>query len=424
LDTTLLVPNQSQTVGYSGYISVAYYEDEGPFAVMSCATATTCVVVRQASMANGLGPRQPEAFSGTVGSWATTLLPVTQARSPGHLAGVSCTAVSECEAVGWNVSPTGLDQPFVSALSSGGWTSESLPVLGADSSRLRDVSCASPSFCLAVGGFITEGPATVPNGFLLESLSDGRWTAKHMSLGGFFGSLSSVACPAVRWCVAVGADVVGTYRVTLTGKTWSLTNISPKDSWPDGPSPQVACSAVGRCVIVEVSVVRGHARVVVETLSGGRWRISPLGLGAYAEQAVSGVSCVSATRCVAVGELAHDGGAVIDEYSPAGWTVHRVLLGPGYSHVVLHGVSCWGSNSCASIGTYVSGASTYAFEVSISPDGIRISAVPAVAGDEVAGDHALEDAVSSISCRPLGACVVVGTASTSLTVTPFESRLW
>src|SRR6202035_3733375 len=73
--------------------------------------------------------------------------------------------------------------------------------------QLVDISCPDVGNCVAVGGDRAGGPGGDVYHGLIETLSDGTWTATavpDMSTKTGVAALGGVSCPALGTCVAVG----------------------------------------------------------------------------------------------------------------------------------------------------------------------------------------------------------------------------
>ena len=130
--------------------------------------------------------------------------------------GVDCPTNSTCFAVGDTASrskpPT--YSGLVVATSNAGvsWTTQSLP---RDVSDLDSVSCATQSYCQAVG---TEQPVGIENSgaptALSTSTGGASWHAEQLPAG--LQAISGIACPVATQCWAIGTtpgdiDILSTF---------------------------------------------------------------------------------------------------------------------------------------------------------------------------------------------------------------------
>jgi hypothetical protein len=109
-----------------------------------------------------------------------------------------------------------------------------------------------------------------------------------------------------------------------------------------------------------------------------------------------GVSCVSATSCVAVGSS--DGSALIETWDGASWSVTPNELGADYSELL--GVSCVSAEHCVAVGDQRSGS--YTETLIESWDGSSWSVVPSP------DPGLVTNSLDSVSCSSATRCVAVG----------------
>lgn len=190
------------------------------FSSISCVSSTRCVAVGSFDNGNDFSSSELAAtFDGS--SWTTTLLPNPEPSSGSYLFSVSCTDATDCVAVGYDGAnmQSGEPQAFSEVLSASGW--QTVLTAPAYLSTMFGVSCADGS-CVAVG-YQFDGTSEQP---LIEDYSGGAWTI----VGGGVpdGVLRSVACPTADDCAAVG-EVIGTnapIAMTTTGSGWSPQQIT------------------------------------------------------------------------------------------------------------------------------------------------------------------------------------------------------
>jgi hypothetical protein len=224
-------------------------------------------------------------------------------------------------------------------------------------------------------------PAAGGEASLSEALAQGQWTAGTLPLPAPtpYATLAALSCPAPGQCVAVGSDVGVDHTQrpvaeTLSGKRWTAAALSlPAGSVPDGdgnPILQgVSCVSTASCVAVGYapgSAFTEHP--MAEVLTGGRWEPVrlPLPRGAAGHSAwLSGVSCVTATNCVAVGTISSEKLALVETLSVSGWTATSVSPPANEPRVWLSSVSCVAVGSCRAAGP--TGGATRASPVRCRP---------------------------------------------------------
>jgi hypothetical protein len=130
------------------------------------------------------------------------------------LNGVSCASLSWCVAVGATPSESG-NKPLVEAWDGSSWSVVESPNDG--NSLLQSVSCTSASSCVAVGFLAPSFFGTLP----LVQVWDGvTWsTLPNPTSGATDGQLDGAFCLSEAWCVGVGmkAGRTQTLVVSLTG---------------------------------------------------------------------------------------------------------------------------------------------------------------------------------------------------------------
>jgi hypothetical protein len=223
----------------------------GPI-TLACPALGACVAVgdfgRQYHTEPSTGFSQAEAVSESDGIWGRPLqitLPSDAAvgnAQQAQLYSVSCTASGPCVAIGSYQDRLGTARSIVVGESAGAWGqppelmlpanaksaegSESggvwdravtitlapnLRGAGGREDQLDSVSCADPRSCVAVGQYDIRGGAQVA---MAVSRSKGVWgRAREVALSsgaglGLQDGLQSLACPALRACVALGDGLV------------------------------------------------------------------------------------------------------------------------------------------------------------------------------------------------------------------------
>jgi subtilisin family serine protease len=190
------------------------------------------------------------------------------------------------------------------------------PGVDAAEDGLQGVSCSMSNECMAVGFYRPKvGEGTTP---LSQSWDGWSWTpqATAMPEGTEGGDLSAVSCPVTKACVAVG-------------------------SYTDKSS--------------------GHVLPLIESWSGSEWSLQSAPLPEKATHAgLNSVSCISTTKCVAVGTYSKNGGGeslpYVIEWNGSKWSLQSVPLPSGSGSATLYGVSCTASNACTAVGAFGGGS--------------------------------------------------------------------
>jgi hypothetical protein len=222
------------------------------FLGVSCVSARSCIAVGRWLRNSSAGPLAGRwnGHRWSVNAWYDGSL-----HGANGFDDVSCATATACTAVG---NENG-GQTLAERWNGRGWRTQRTPSpygTSGGGDDLSNVSCASRSFCIAVG--LTHSAGTLP--FAMR-WNGSKWSREkvHHVFGGELVVWSGVSCPSAAWCVAVGSTYVPDtdYPVVQTRQngTWSNANL-PRLSEPTKP---------------------------------------------YTGNDLNGVSCISATMCVAVG---------------------------------------------------------------------------------------------------------------------------
>jgi hypothetical protein len=166
----------------------------------------------------------------------------------------------------------------------------------------------------------------------------------------------------------------------------------------------VSCNSASACMAVGPSP-SGGAPPLAERWNGLSWSTKRTALPAGATGAVLyGVSCVSATACTAVGSYPTASGSesLVEQWNGTGWSVQTPPNPPGASFSELRSVSCSSASACTAVGdSWVSpGARAPLAEqwngITWSPQ--TLEPPPAGAGTILEG----------VSCTSAGVCTTVG----------------
>ncbi len=316
---------------------------------VSCATTSDCMAVgsyETPASTSFLGAQASLAEHWDGSTW--TFEPVAGA----ELTGVSCPSSGNCTAVGDSCGDFYCsDLPLVQRWDGASWATASAPSPpGAESAYLAAVSCASPTSCTAVGATSSTGPSMSP---LSEHWDGQAWAIQEVPPptivynGG--GGLGSVSCPTPTFCVATGAG-------NGESEVWDGTKWTLKDWQAPGDADAVSCVSATACVAVG-DVVHGHEGPWASVWNGKAWlsqtppRISP-GYDTDAINELDGVSCASASACLAVGAPPWrwaSGNSRADFWDGSRWTAVGLPKNRGRV-TYFHAVSCPSQATCIAVG--------------------------------------------------------------------------
>ncbi len=272
----------------------------------------------------------------------------------------------------------------------GSWTATEAPLPANAGSgylyfdSLSAVSCPSASYCVAVGGYTDTSK---DNEGVLLTWSGKAWTAAQAPLpanalpdetsdpGNY---VSGVSCVSASYCVAVGSyvttdDTLEGLLLTWSGGAWTATEapLPPNAiSQPSVSLPAISCSSTTSCVAVgDYEDTSGDFDGLLLTWSGGAWTATeaPLPANGRADSSVIGVSCPSASSCVAVGNYHETTYGELEglllSWSGGAWTATEAPLPPNAADdsspdytsqsATVSGVSCPSISYCTADGTYV-----------------------------------------------------------------------
>jgi hypothetical protein len=328
---------------------------------VSCASASSCVAVGSYKGAVYF-QTLIETFDGT--TWSIVPSPNTSTSQSNQLGGVSCASATWCVAVG-SYNNGSHDQTLIETFDGSTWSIASSPNAStSQNNQLNAVSCASATSCVAVGS-ASNGTADQT---LIETLSGTTWTIASSpdTSGSHANDLFGVSCATATSCVAVGSasipvgggTVLQTLIESLSGSTWSIAASPNTSTSQNNELDAVSCSSAASCVAVGDYEGPTTNQTLVETFDGGSWNItSSPNTSASENNFLYGVSCTSASSCVAVGihETPYQQ-TLVETFDGSAWSV---VSSPNTSTVLyndLFAASCPSSGPCVAVGDAANGA--------------------------------------------------------------------
>jgi hypothetical protein len=298
---------------------------------VSCTAASGCTAVGSyANRTNGL--TLAESWKGK--TWAIVATPNPKSAEFSGLYGVSCTSAKACTAVGYYENRAGKSLNLAEVWNGKKWAIEATPIpSGAKLSELIGVSCASATTCTAVGSYTDSAGSPRTLG---EEWNGKRWAIDRTPNpnGARSSQLHAVSCTSATACTAVGNyyDSAGTARALgefWNGRKWSIERIPN----PNGGAILIelsglSCRSAKACTAVGNYWPTAYTEVTLaETWNGKKWSMEHTPNPSHAVNSdLSGVSCTSATTCVAVGNY----GAITDRTLTLGeawngktWAIER-----------------------------------------------------------------------------------------------------
>ena len=278
---------------------------------VACKSQQRCVAVGDAFLQNDNTAALTESWNGK--TWTAARAPVPAGTTTAALNGVSCVTSADCVATGVYTRSNGVSGGLAETWNGRTWSDVSVKLpSGGVGGDLAWVSCAAAKSCVAVGSYGNAKDETL---LLAASWNGKSWTTARPSAptGATSAALQGVSCRSSVWCTAVGwytRGTSGSYGLaeSWNGKKW--TEIAVPKSPGNGALYNVSCAAAKNCLAVGTGGPAGNSQgtPASDVWNGKSWTfklvpVPPKGGGSAALSALQGVSCVSATDCVAVGEL-------------------------------------------------------------------------------------------------------------------------
>jgi hypothetical protein len=254
------------------------------------------------------------------GIWKTSYAPTHPQTERSHLFSVSCATQTYCVAVGLARNSQNKVTPLVDTLENGSWSAGTLPLPAnahaqqVYSHHIQAVSCGAPGFCSAVGQYRTDAPESHS---VLMTLEAGQWTPTETSISGFLGTqdnhVSQVSCASAGRCIAIDtrAFVVASYH----DGSWSVAraNVPPGEGTEEGTDwygyiEGVGCISSHTCLAVGNYGTNYYGSTLVNTFSGSSSSAAAMPLPDPAVTAGDlGAVSCVADGCVAVGTYFYRG---------------------------------------------------------------------------------------------------------------------
>src|SRR5262249_38339451 len=189
---------------------------------------------------------------------------------PPTVGSVACTSDTNCFAVGERVVGN-YNRTLVKRWNGSGWTVMATPnPAGKIDAVLISVSCASPTDCIAVGIYATDLWART----LIERWSGTTWSivSSPNPPGRTFAGLTDVSCTSPTSCIAVGSYETNAWGRTLVGRWngggWSIIASPNPPGQTFAALYGVDCTAATTCIAVGSYETDKWGRTLVEQWNG------------------------------------------------------------------------------------------------------------------------------------------------------------
>ena len=290
------------------------------------------------------------ASGASAATWSVQHVPAPTLTSvvEGGFSDVSCASPTYCVAVGGSGSQT------LAGLWNGRrWSVRTVSVPKVYS--WGDVSCPGRKTCIAVSS---------PDGKVMARWEGGRWWSERTDIY----VPSALSCRSARWCVAVGSRSVPASARDLpsfahmseqyfmdiaiarrwNGTRWVVSKLQTPARWTEWSLSSVSCSSVTACTAVGWSAVGEGciyqvepctSTALVERWDGRGWKIGP----APDLPELADVVCTSATTCVALGSSG------VARWNGGRWAIEPIAMPRGVTRLYPYSLSCGSANSCTAL---------------------------------------------------------------------------
>ncbi len=376
---------------------------------VSCVSAGSCTAVGHYDNASGVDVTLVESWNGS--TWS--IVPSRNRGTGGDsLDGVSCLSADACTAVGsFTALPEGTAETLVETWNGTAWSTVASPGKFQGGGGLNAVSCVSASSCTAVGEYESATGGT--GATLVVSWNGTAWSQVSSPDSGTASNyLDGVSCVTASFCVAVGTGSASTLAETWNGSTWSIGSTPDPGSY-ENDLYGVSCRSASSCAAGGVSYTSSLIpEAAAESWNGSTWSaVTTPDHQVFADES-SGVSCVTASFCAAVGSYVQTtsietGGSVsktlIESWNGTAWS--RVTSPDQYQHNnALNAVSCPSASSCTAVGTFVTSNGEHTQTLVESWNGSAWSKVTSPNNGSIRESNALV----GVSCVSASFCAAVG----------------
>jgi hypothetical protein len=281
--------------------------------------------------------------------------------SDGELDSVSCLTVAFCMAAGWfDATASADDTTLVEQWNGSSWSLDPSPNNGTGENDLLGISCTSTAFCVAVGyGQVTDSTEDTT---LVEQWNGTTWSiVPSPNIGTSYNDLYDVSCTSPTFCMAGGYNDAAQSSSDTTlleewnGVSWSVVT-SPNIGTGDNDIDRVSCTSPTFCVAVGYGDATSGSddQTLVLQWNGTTWSLVSSPNVSNDGNDLDGVSCVTNSMCVAVGYSMSAGpeldSNLVEQWNGNQWTMTSVPDAASPYGNGLDSIDCYGPTSCAAGG--------------------------------------------------------------------------
>jgi hypothetical protein len=316
------------------------------------------------------------------------------------LNGVSCLADGTCIGGGSVTDSSGFNHVMAQERVGSNWSLLSPAELeGTTSSQFNAVACSSDTDCTLVGEY-DNGTDQLP---LAEHFDGTPYLAIDVfptPPGAQTATLTGISCASSGNCVAVGyysdtTDGSGdtAFAAVLSDFTWSLLTVPAPSGSAESELSGVSCVSADSCEAVGLYSTGGSALELAEVWNGTVWKVQSTPATA---DTLGGVSCTSASACTAVGS------ATSLFWNGTTWTAKKLPKPQRGTVPDLGSVDCTSGHTCTAVGTYFLEGVAQAIAAFWNGQSWKIEPIDIETSYDTAS-------LSGVSCQPLDNCTAVGT---------------
>ena len=303
------------------------------------------------------------------------------------------------------------------------WTNANAAA-GSGSNLLSDVSCTTSTFCVAVG----SENSGAGGGTLIEQWNGTTWTVvPSVDAPATTGdTLNSVSCVGTAFCLAVGGSGTGpSVAETWNGTAWSFVTAAAPTGSTTSPLSSVSCVSATTCEVLGTASVPG-----TNSIFGNQWNgttltatnaATPTPTTTTPVPSATGMDCVSASWCIAVGngDTNSNGSSFSEVWNGTAWTLQTTPQPTTGLGSLLSSVSCAGASFCQAVGQ-VNLAGPLSQNLIESWNGTQWSITATVPDTSATANNSLTgvDCFSATTCSAVGsAAATTGPSPASLALT-------
>jgi tripartite motif-containing protein 71 len=263
----------------------------GGFDGVSCSSSTACTGVGNIWEGENI---KPGAARWNGSSWSFQSVPKPESSDYSMLKGVSCPTSTYCVAVGHYRKSSGQWGTLSAVWSGGAWTLPSTPnPEGWVEGSIDDVSCMSTTNCIAGGSYVATGGSVKP---MILKWNGTSWSfqAPARTTGYIYG----LSCASASFCMAVGMGPAGE---RWDGTKW-ITSTPPDPPEIEGSFLyDVSCASESSCTAVGATRRAPRWFGWAVTWNGTKWMLDSTTHDAERREEMFAVSCLALSGCAGVG---------------------------------------------------------------------------------------------------------------------------